>query len=486
LDYPCHCANACSTLTLAQRFVEFEIDINPPSLVTRIMSVREQIAGEWTHDLETIRIANEQILESYYSKLAENRQREEECKLSPSSEASVGDDKCQTEEHDTAHDNDLFAQISKVLEEEVEEEDIDEDEEEDVELTNVEAVATDVSDSAKKELEDSNVVTGDQVLSPLEQEAVRSSEGLAASSSSSSAATTPANMNKNAVYDRGIASTMLANTMGSGEFASSPHRRGNFDLLILLATQESIHRILRQYQDAGAERRVSFFWLRQFYTSRVRDYFDNDQPYGRADDFLQVSSLLVTSTSGLTHTLTKNDHASFKALMTTPPYMKMDEKSNKSIDLVDPLRIAEDIITMRSTVATEWREVSFQIPEEHLSVRRELLVQQMQNSNPANPDPFAEWRQTELKKAEQEKEPVNAGTTAAPTATSATIETDTATASTTSTAAETVVEPSSSTPVVPGKASSSASTPSGADAKIAVDQAENRPGGIIHEEGGFE
>jgi hypothetical protein len=447
------------------------------------MSVREQIAGEWTHDLETIRIANEQILESYYSKLAENRQREEECKLSPSV-----DDKCQTEERDTAHDNDLFAQISKVLEEEVEEEDIDDEEEEDVELTNVEAVAKDVSDLAKKEIEDSNVVTGDQGLSPLEQEAARSSEGLAASSSSSSAATTPANMNKNAVYDRGIASTMLANTMGSGEFASSPHRRGNFDLLILLATQESIHRILRQYQDAGAERRVSFFWLRQFYTSRVRDYFDNDQPYGRADDFLQVSSLL-TSTSGLTHTLTKNDPASFKALMTTPPYMKMDEKSNKSIDLVDPLRIAEDIITMRSTVATEWREISFQIPEEHLSVRRELLVQQMQNSNPANPDPFAEWRQTELKKAEQEKEQVNSGTAAATTATSATIETDTATASTTSTAAETVVEPPPSTPaapLVPGKASPSASTPSGADAKIAGDQAENRKGGIIHEEGGFE
>lgn len=58
---------------LEERFVEFEIDIDPVSLASRILQVREQLAREWVSDLELIQTANEQILESYFSAAKEER-----------------------------------------------------------------------------------------------------------------------------------------------------------------------------------------------------------------------------------------------------------------------------------------------------------------------------------------------------------------------------------------------------------------------------
>lgn len=40
--------------------IEIPIDIDPQSLVYRIMSVREQIAREFLTDLDVVRIANDQ------------------------------------------------------------------------------------------------------------------------------------------------------------------------------------------------------------------------------------------------------------------------------------------------------------------------------------------------------------------------------------------------------------------------------------------
>ena len=63
---------------LEDRFVEFHIDIEPPSLVTRILSVRQQIAQEWVSDLATLQTINGQILASYHAKTSQMR-AEEEC-----------------------------------------------------------------------------------------------------------------------------------------------------------------------------------------------------------------------------------------------------------------------------------------------------------------------------------------------------------------------------------------------------------------------
>lgn len=226
-----HCA-----AKLPQRFVEFEIDIDPVSLVSRIVSVREQIAGEWVKDLETLRNVNEMILDSYY--------------------------KTQDEERKTNSTN----------------------------------------------------------------------------------ATAP-----QTAYDRG-AMLVLGNHIMSEGKASSPFRKGNFDLLGLLATQESIHRVLREYSSSEGEREISFMWLRDFYFARLATHFDGAQQYGRADDFL--GELLLTA-----------------------PSMKQIEDT---LGLIDPNRIAEDIIAMRSVVAQEWRDTITEVLRtDHETLRTSIVTVQM-------------------------------------------------------------------------------------------------------------
>jgi len=56
---------------LKNRFVEYEVDVDPEGLVPRIMSVREQIASEFVDDLDLVRTANDQILGSYEKKVFE-------------------------------------------------------------------------------------------------------------------------------------------------------------------------------------------------------------------------------------------------------------------------------------------------------------------------------------------------------------------------------------------------------------------------------
>lgn len=227
--------------------MEFEIDIEPPSLVSRIVSVREQIAGEWVKDLKTLREVNEMILDAYYEAQADERNSTEE----------------------------------------------DEDPE-----------------SYEKKVK--------------------------------------ANSEKRA-YDRG-AMMVLGNHILSDNTSSSPMRKGSFDLLGLLATQESVHRVLRFYREAGDEREVSFLWLREFYVTRLSSHFDGSQPYGRADDFLEE-------------------------LLLTAPAMK---EMGGQMGLIDPHRIAEDLIAMRSVVAKEWRETITQVlATDHETLRHSILAVQM-------------------------------------------------------------------------------------------------------------
>lgn len=245
-----------------QRFVEFNIDIDPASLASRIVSVREQIAREWVADMDTLMAADEMILASYHDKTATGRAQEE----------------CVEFDEDCNSTEDLVVP------------------------------------------------------------------------SSSDKTTRPRAFDRNAMMM--LSNSILADTVGS-----SPHRKGNFDLLILMATQESVHRVLRHYKEAGSVRKVPFAWLREFYIQRVTTHFDGDQQYGRADDFLD--ELLFTS-----------------------PVMR---EVNGKVELVDPLRIAEDLISMRSQVASEWKSIAETIPEEHTELRKALLDKQMgKYSQPPN------------------------------------------------------------------------------------------------------
>jgi hypothetical protein len=218
---------------LEERFHEVELDIDPVSLASRILAVREQIAGEWAHDLEIVEEANSQILESYFKRVKEEREK--------------------------------------------------------------------------------------------------------------------SNSTQTVAFERtGV--NILSNHTAFQSGSSSPFRKGNFDLLYNLCTQASIHRLLHQLSEAGEAKEVSFEWLLKFYKSRVADYFDGDQKYGRADDFLE--ELLLTSPSVV---------------------MGDDGKAG----LADPLGLAEHIIETRSDIAKEWKEVMENIQADHAEIRKVILSKQM-------------------------------------------------------------------------------------------------------------
>jgi hypothetical protein len=150
-------------------------------------------------------------------------------------------------------------------------------------------------------------------------------------------------------YDRS-AMLVLGNNIVQDGRASSSFRKGNFDLLGLLATQESIHRVLRQYREASSsEFDISFDWLRQFYVARIASHFDGNQEYGRADDFLEE-------------------------LLIQPPSVKMSQKNGKLLGFIDPMRMAEDIIAMRTQVAQDWKDIVMDVPtKDHAELRSMCL-----------------------------------------------------------------------------------------------------------------
>jgi hypothetical protein len=150
-------------------------------------------------------------------------------------------------------------------------------------------------------------------------------------------------------YDRS-AMLILGNNLIQDGRASSSFRKGNFDLLGLLATQESVHRVLRKYKDEArstGELEVSFEWLKQFYITRVPTHFDGNQEYGRADDFLE--ELLISS-----------------------PSMKIS--NGKLLGFIDPMRMAENIIATRTQVAKDWKDIITNVPTiDHAELRSMCL-----------------------------------------------------------------------------------------------------------------
>jgi hypothetical protein len=228
--------------------VEFEIDIDPVSLATRILSVREQIAKEWCQDLDFLKDANEQILESYFKIAKQERQKM------------------------------------------------------DSELSTAPPVA--FQRTAVKVLEESAFNTAE---------------------------------------------------------ASSPFRRGNYDLLYNLCTQASIHRVLRLLQSEECDamaREISFPWLVEFYSERCSEYFDGDVKYGRADDFME--ELLMASPS---------------------VYLAEDGK----MGLADPRGLAELIIETRSDIVVEWKALMQQVPQDHSQGIRKILLNKQMASWSAGP-----------------------------------------------------------------------------------------------------
>jgi len=136
----------------------------------------------------------------------------------------------------------------------------------------------------------------------------------------------------------------------------SPLRKGNYDLLLLLATHESICRVLNReggiYLDEGdsdQKMMANKEFLKQFYSERKYKYFYGNGKYGRADSFLSE-------------------------LMLTPMIVKDQDI------LIDPLGIAEIVVRERERIATEWRNHIVEVVlkgSDQLEVRQLMLDKMM-------------------------------------------------------------------------------------------------------------
>jgi hypothetical protein len=132
----------------------------------------------------------------------------------------------------------------------------------------------------------------------------------------------------------------------------SPLRKGNFDLLLLLCTQEAVHRVLQDSDMDSASR----YYLQNFYLERLYTHFMGSVPYGRGDDFLEE---LLWQTPRLVHSRSAHEDSLVSWLF--------------SYQLVDPLRLAEAILHQREIVASEWRDQAAEAPLHHMGIKRMQL-----------------------------------------------------------------------------------------------------------------
>ena len=165
--------------------------------------------------------------------------------------------------------------------------------------------------------------------------------------------------------------------------ASSSFRKGNFDLLFNLSTQAAVHRLLKQlisdecnidHNCGRADRatirsynNASFQWLRDFYIDRVGHFFDGDVPFGQADEFLQEwlkqQPPHAISGDGAVHEK--------QATIDAADIFSGDDLLNR----VDPTRLAEEMVRIRSDIVMEWRKMCRLVPEEDHGWIKLLIIE---------------------------------------------------------------------------------------------------------------
>lgn len=145
----------------------------------------------------------------------------------------------------------------------------------------------------------------------------------------------------------------------------SPLRRGNFDLLVLLTTQESIHCILNEEppgDDDGDDfeplSQSNQEFLARFYLDRLVSHFTGRQRYNRAEAFLKE---LLLSAPGI---------------------------DNDNENWVDPTFIAEEILKMRERVCRRWAGLAENVPSAHTEIKKLQLDLLMKSYSVDTDDAF--------------------------------------------------------------------------------------------------
>lgn len=315
--------------------------MDPPALVRRILSVREQISKEWVEDLDMLMKLNDDIAETFeeYNKANANE-----------------------DEEDEDVDDDIQSKVRKDR--------TGDDTKNEASLSDMEAllkafgafIDTDAAPTAPPSASSNDGSTSDicDTNPTIDAESIPK---------------------RQTVFDRKVLSSWTQ-LLWSPKRSSSPYRKGSFDLLLLLATQESIHRVLKAYKEDDAIRPEVYEWLVGFYRDNVSDYFDGHQTHARSEDFLEE--------------------------MTKLPRTLIETESSKFVAWIDPSTIAEgescmlgngivyrgqlvfltcfssaiDIVRERSEVALDWMKIAETIPEEHTDLRRLLFTNMVSKSLP--------------------------------------------------------------------------------------------------------
>jgi hypothetical protein len=129
----------------------------------------------------------------------------------------------------------------------------------------------------------------------------------------------------------------------TSDYAPSPLRQGNFDLLVLLATQEAVHRVLNDPARQTGVTKVTNDYLCGFYEQRLDTHFTGGQRYHRAADFLAE-------------------------LLEAPPLLRSVSDGNTA--LLDPTFMAELLLHQREKVAKEWQLLVQAASEVHMEIQR--------------------------------------------------------------------------------------------------------------------
>jgi len=135
----------------------------------------------------------------------------------------------------------------------------------------------------------------------------------------------------------------------------------NFDVLFLLSTQESVHRVLKSLLAAGEPKATSYQWLLEYYSQNANQYFDGKQQrYGSSH------RTTTTTVDGFLDNLATR----------TLPYII--NKESGGVDQIDnPLSIVDEIVRVRGEVAREWRDMMSLVPESHSDIRKDVFMRQM-------------------------------------------------------------------------------------------------------------
>ena len=152
---------------------------------------------------------------------------------------------------------------------------------------------------------------------------------------------------------------------GDDAVAPSPLRRGNFDLLYNLITQQAVIDLLASEDgvvvgEDVVQNMACQIFLSNFYRERIESHFVGTQWYGKGDDFIEELML------GSPILMARDDESSKN---TDEESDETKVSSNPPLE-IEPLRIAEQILLERDKLAMEWANVTKSIPTDHTEIRR--------------------------------------------------------------------------------------------------------------------